>query len=80
MSYDGHDMVTGLCRARLTHSELPRSHGIARPQHIADALYEIFQMSRDKSRKVQFVGGADAVAVAAVGVWLVDLPTSFHRT
>lgn len=80
MSHDGHGMVTGLCRPRTNSSRLPKSRGISSPQDIADALYEIFQLSRDKSRKVQFSGGADAVVVAAVGVWLVDLPTAFYRT
>ncbi|KAL1642570.1 hypothetical protein SLS58_005339 [Diplodia intermedia] len=78
MTYDGHGMVTGLCRPRSNSSKIPKTRGISSPEHIADALYEVIQLSRGKSLKVQFVGGADAVAIAAIGVWLVDLPTAFY--
>ncbi|KAB2572338.1 hypothetical protein DBV05_g8988 [Lasiodiplodia theobromae] len=79
MSHDGHDMVTGYCRPKSNSSRIPRSRGIASPEKIADALYEICQLSRNKSLKVALVGGADAVAVAAVGFWLADLPVSFRK-
>jgi hypothetical protein len=64
-----------------TKRHAPTSRGVADPENIAAALYELIQLSRDNggTRQVQLVGGANAVAVAAIGVWLVDLPTSFYK-
>jgi hypothetical protein len=81
MSIDDHAVVTGgtQCRRRSTRS--PTSRTIAFPDCIADALYELLQLSRDgsKTQQIQFVGGADAIAVAAIGRYLIDLPTEVYK-
>ena len=81
MSYDGHAVITGGTQARKRMTRTPTFRSIAYPEYVADALYELFQLSRDPSRtrQIQFVGGADAIAVAAIGIYLLDLPTEIHQ-
>ena len=81
MSYDNHAVITGGTQPRRRSKRKPSFRTIAYPQCIAEALYELFQLSRDnaRTRQVQFVGGADAVAVAGIGIYLLDLPTQIYR-
>jgi hypothetical protein len=81
MSIDHHAVVTGGTRSRRHSTRSPTSRTIAFPDCIADALYELLQLSRDGSRtqQIQFVGGADAIAVAAIGRYLIDLPTEVYK-
>lgn len=81
MSIDDHAVVTGGTQARSRSTRSPTSRTIAFPDCIADALYELLQLSRDDSRtqQIQFVGGADAIAVAAIGRYLIDLPTEVYK-
>ena len=81
MSTDDHAVVTGGTEPRKRATRMPTSRTIAHPECIAEALYELLQLSRDgsKTQQIQLAGGADAIAVAAVGRYLVDLPTEVYK-
>lgn len=82
MSIDEHAVVTAGTRTRNHNMQRrPTSRTITFPECIADALYELLQLSRDgsKTQQIQFFGGADGIAVAAVGRYLIDLPTEIYK-
>ena len=81
LSLDDHDVVTGGAQTRRTQRKLPKSRTVAFPDFIAAALYELLEISRDgsKTQQVQFVGGADAVVLAAIGRYLIDTSTEVYK-
>jgi hypothetical protein len=82
MSFDGIPTVTAHTFSAVKAKKIPRSRGIADPDDIAAALYELIQLASESGdvKRVRLVGGANAVAVAAIGVWLFDLPTTFYNS
>ena len=82
MSIDEHAVVTGGTQnRRINMYRSPTSRTISFPEYIADALYELLQLSRDgsKTQQIQFFGGADGIAMAAIGRYLIDLPTEIYK-
>ncbi|KAL6716659.1 hypothetical protein ACLMJK_006227 [Lecanora helva] len=81
MSMDNHGVVTGGTQTKKRSTRDATSRTIAYPECIAKALYELLELSRDgsKTQQVVLVGGADAPAIAAIGRWLIDLPTKVYR-
>lgn len=82
MSIDEHAVVTGGTQNRKVNMfRSPTSRTISFPEYIADALYELLQLSRDgsKTQQIQFFGGADGIAMAAIGRYLIDLPTEIYK-
>ena len=82
MSIDEHAVVTGGTQNRkINMFRSPTSRTISSPVFIADALYELLQLSRDgsKTQQIQFFGGADGIAMAAIGRFLIDLPTEIYK-
>ena len=82
MSKDHHGVVTGGTQTRKRATRMPTSRTIADPHRIADALYELLELSRDgsKTQQIKFVGGADAIAIAAIGRYLIDLSTEIYES
>ena len=82
MSMDNHAVITGGTQPRKQATRFPTYRLTAYTQYIAGALFELMQLSRDnsKTRQVQFVGGADGVALAAIGIFLLDLPTEIYQS
>ena len=81
MSLDDHKVVTGGTQTKKRTQRKSTSRTVAFPDLIAEALYELLEISRDgsKTQQVQFVGGADAVAVAAIGRYLIDISTEVYK-
>ena len=82
MSIDEHAVVTGGTQNRkINMFRSPTSRTISFPGCIADALYELLQLSRDgsKTQQIQFFGGADGIALAAIGRYLIDLPIEIYK-
>lgn len=81
MSLDKHGCVTGGTQTRGQKRRDPTSRMIASPYAIADALYELLEISRDdsKTQQVQFVGCADALNLGVIAHYLIDLPMEVYR-
>ena len=81
MSMDDHTVVTGGTQTRKNTSRRSTFRTIAYTDYIADALYELLEISLHNSptQQVEFVGGADAIAIAAIGHFLIDLPTRIYK-
>ncbi|KAI0870588.1 hypothetical protein GGS24DRAFT_474657 [Hypoxylon argillaceum] len=81
MSLDEHGCITGGIQVRGKKRRDPTSRMIASPYTIAEALYELLELSMDdaSTRQVVFVGCSDALNLAVVGRYLLDLSMSVYK-